>query len=416
MADSLELAGGLIGSLIAIQIADRLNLTGAAIDRVLAIGTVAGIVGAEIIKSQQCFPASTPILRPDGKTTPIADIAAGDLVMAFDRFGELVPRKIVRLYRNVTTEWLELSFQDAGGAARSLAVTPGHIFLNEHGRFEQIGRIAARGGRIVDAEGRLLAFESRRIVYSSETKHLYEQATGYLSPEAGALALKPEPVQGWATYNFEVEELHTYVAGGIRVHNESSSFETFLAFIGDDLARAGAFLGSLSQAQYDSYVTDRTYTDGQGVTASFADHVGGAVNVVGTTAYSASFGPGFVPGGPEGAVNGPAPGGVPDSTYAPIILDLDGDGIELVGLGDSSVAFDVDRNGSLNFTGWAGPDDGFLVFDLNALGIVPTGPAGSGGYVSTGTGDATIAAFAALAGMRPDGTLPPSGLGAEYDA
>ena len=33
--------------------------------------------------------------------------------------------------------------------------------------------------------------------------------------------MKPEWKKGWKTYNFEVEKYHTYIAGGIRVHNES---------------------------------------------------------------------------------------------------------------------------------------------------------------------------------------------------
>jgi hypothetical protein len=33
--------------------------------------------------------------------------------------------------------------------------------------------------------------------------------------------LAPRIEQGWKTYNFEVEDLHTYVAGGVRVHNDS---------------------------------------------------------------------------------------------------------------------------------------------------------------------------------------------------
>jgi hypothetical protein len=38
------------------------------------------------------------------------------------------------------------------------------------------------------------------------------QATGMLSPEAGGLALQSQPVEGWATCNFEVEDLHTSMA------------------------------------------------------------------------------------------------------------------------------------------------------------------------------------------------------------
>ncbi len=39
----------------------------------------------------------------------------------------------------------------------------------------------------------------------------------------GTTALKPSVKSGWKTYNFEVEDLHTYVANGVRVHNDSVS-------------------------------------------------------------------------------------------------------------------------------------------------------------------------------------------------
>jgi Ca2+-binding RTX toxin-like protein len=54
------------------------------------------------------------------------------------------------------------------------------------------------------------------------------------------------------------------------------------------------------------------------------------------------------------------PGPIP-----PVILDLDGDGIELVSLKGSKVKFDVDGDGDKDKTGWVGKDDGFLVFDIN---------------------------------------------------
>lgn len=55
----------------------------------------------------------------------------------------------------------------------------------------------------------------------------------------------------------------------------------------------------------------------------------------------------------------------------PIILDLDGDGIE-VGFGDP-VYFDIDGDGFKEQTSWVGSDDGFLVIDLNADGSVGAG-------------------------------------------
>ena len=53
----------------------------------------------------------------------------------------------------------------------------------------------------------------------------------------------------------------------------------------------------------------------------------------------------------------------------PLVLDLDGDGVELLGLG-SGVTFDVDADGVREATGWVGPDDGLLVMDLDGSGQI----------------------------------------------
>ncbi|MFQ1700784.1 hypothetical protein ACJ5NV_09320 [Loktanella agnita] len=55
-----------------------------------------------------------------------------------------------------------------------------------------------------------------------------------------------------------------------------------------------------------------------------------------------------------------------DDNGKPIILDMDGDGVEISVLGD--VSFDMDNDGFLENTDWVGPDDAFLVLDLNADG------------------------------------------------
>jgi RHS repeat-associated protein len=51
--------------------------------------------------------------------------------------------------------------------------------------------------------------------------------------------------------------------------------------------------------------------------------------------------------------------------YCPLILDLDGDGIELTSLTDSRVYFDLDGDGFRENTGWVNKDDGLLVLDRN---------------------------------------------------
>ncbi|PJK10117.1 hypothetical protein CO608_05335 [Lysobacteraceae bacterium NML08-0793] len=56
----------------------------------------------------------------------------------------------------------------------------------------------------------------------------------------------------------------------------------------------------------------------------------------------------------------------------PLVLDLDGDGIELVAA-DGTVLFDHDGNRVAEATGWVAPDDGFLVIDKNGNGLIDDG-------------------------------------------
>ena len=54
----------------------------------------------------------------------------------------------------------------------------------------------------------------------------------------------------------------------------------------------------------------------------------------------------------------------------PLVLDLDGDGIELTSLTASATRFDLDDDGLAERTGWVGSHDGMLVDDANGNGIV----------------------------------------------
>ncbi|MCP4120461.1 MAG: hypothetical protein GY751_01765, partial [Bacteroidetes bacterium] len=53
----------------------------------------------------------------------------------------------------------------------------------------------------------------------------------------------------------------------------------------------------------------------------------------------------------------------------PIVFDLDGDGVELLGT-DHGVTFDTNNDGVAENIGWVSPDDGFLVWDRNQDGLV----------------------------------------------
>ncbi|MEP1571697.1 DUF5801 repeats-in-toxin domain-containing protein [Roseibium album] len=56
----------------------------------------------------------------------------------------------------------------------------------------------------------------------------------------------------------------------------------------------------------------------------------------------------------------------------PIILDLDGDGVELISA-ENGVDFDVNADGIVEQTGWVGSDDGLLVMDVDGSGAIENG-------------------------------------------
>ena len=59
-----------------------------------------------------------------------------------------------------------------------------------------------------------------------------------------------------------------------------------------------------------------------------------------------------------------------DGGGKPVILDLDGDGVELVPLEDSTAFFDIDGDGYRERMAWAAPDDGFLAYDKDDDGAI----------------------------------------------
>ncbi|ACP22419.1 hypothetical protein NGR_b09660 (plasmid) [Sinorhizobium fredii NGR234] len=98
--------------------------------------------------------------------------------------------------------------------------TPSHHFLDQFGSFPPISEMVVRVRRVMTPTGALTEVAVERIVYSAETVDLFARAV-VAGMSAGGAALQPVEVDGWQTYNFEVEDVHTYVAGGVRVHNTS---------------------------------------------------------------------------------------------------------------------------------------------------------------------------------------------------
>lgn len=58
---------------------------------------------------------------------------------------------------------------------------------------------------------------------------------------------------------------------------------------------------------------------------------------------------------------------------SPLVLDMDGDGIELISLANSSAYFDLDEDGFAQYTGWVKGDDALLAYDANGNGVIDDG-------------------------------------------
>jgi len=91
-----------------------------------------------------------------------------------------------------------------------------------------------------------------------------------------------------------------------------------------------------------------------------------------------------------------------EQTRSPLVLDLDGDGIETLAL-TAEVNFDHDGNRFAERSGWVAPDDGLLVYDSNGDGIIDRGSELFGNRHDHGTGEEFDNGFLALAAFDSNG-------------
>ncbi|MEP4196742.1 MAG: tandem-95 repeat protein [Aliishimia sp.] len=117
-----------------------------------------------------------------------------------------------------------------------------------------------------------------------------------------------------------------------------------------ELGSSDTFLGSVGSAIGDLV---------QGVGNFVGDVVGGVVDFVGD-----------VVSGIGSAVTGLFSGIAKVLNIDPVVLDMDGDGVELISFDDSYTTFDVDNDGIVESTGWVHPDDALLVHDVNGDGHI----------------------------------------------
>ncbi|TBV04491.1 calcium-binding protein [Stutzerimonas kirkiae] len=87
-----------------------------------------------------------------------------------------------------------------------------------------------------------------------------------------------------------------------------------------------------------------------------------------------------------------------ESAISPLILDLDGDGVETLSL-SQKIYFDHDDNGFSESTGWVGRDDGLLVWDRDGDGKITNGKELFGSYSELPNGNIANHGFSALVSL-----------------
>ncbi len=84
-----------------------------------------------------------------------------------------------------------------------------------------------------------------------------------------------------------------------------------------------------------------------------------------------------------------------EETRSPLVVDLDGDGVETVGT-NGNVYFDHDGNGFAENTAWVSKDDGLLVRDINGNGQIDDGTELFGNNSVLSSGEKAANGFEAL--------------------
>jgi len=131
-----------------------------------------------------CFVWGTPILMADGTLKPIQKIKAGDLVMSFDeKTGQFKEDKVTEFFKHKVDKYLIVNGH--------LKVTENHpVYSN--GEWIEIGKLKI-GDKLADYKGKPETITSIKEVKKKVT-----------------------------VYNLEVNPYHTYIAGGILVHNKAA--------------------------------------------------------------------------------------------------------------------------------------------------------------------------------------------------
>ena len=139
-------------------------------------------------KGGGCFLEGTPILMADGSVREISSVRIGDTLLTSSPDGTAVPSRVREIFSLDVNEYLEV---DIGGMA--LRVTAEHPFFVGDGQFKSISSLKP-GDAVYAFDGHALSL--RRI--------------------ASIKLVKAKAI----VYNLSADSPHTFVAGGMLVHNK----------------------------------------------------------------------------------------------------------------------------------------------------------------------------------------------------
>lgn len=170
----------------------------------------------------------------------------------------------------------------------------------------------------------------------------------------------------------------------------------------------GIFIGLEMMANLDGLADGATGV-WDGLTGLMGDLADGAADLLGGLADGAAglLGWLFPDGDGNGLPPGTAPMGLTDPIpTSPLVLDLDGDGIETVGMA-SGIQFDLNNNGFCETVGWVGADDGLLALDRDGDGAITGGFELFGNNTLLESGSRAANGFLALAELdgNKDGVI-----------
>ena len=174
-----------------------------ATDKAAAAASVlaSGIPMARLLKKLgKCFVAGTMVHTKDG-LKPIEEIQEGDLVASRDEAtGEISWKPVVQLFVNENKPVISVTFADEKGKLEEIGATPEHPFW-----------VPAQKAWV----------EAAKLKEGDEVVNIYNDT---LVVKSLVHALERQ-----TTYNFEVEDYHTYFVGdsGVWVHNSCSDLARY---------------------------------------------------------------------------------------------------------------------------------------------------------------------------------------------